>query len=155
MDVPEGTVDLATVMAHEYGHLLGWQDLDLQQYPGHLMAGELAVGERRGVGSLETTARGVDAEVQDVTMAVPTSRVDVFGDEEDVEPGTLVSARDELSLAAVAVPVPVRNVDRTVEQELAGTDLLPIGRARGGELELAGPDLSLLDDLFADVNLLD
>jgi hypothetical protein len=42
-----------------------------------------------------------------------------------------------------------------VEQELAGRDLLPIGRAREGELNLVGPDLSLLDDLFADVNLLD
>jgi hypothetical protein len=153
-DVPEGTVDLATVMAHEYGHLLGWQDLDLQQYPGHLMAGELAVGERRGVGSLETVARGVDAEVHDVSVAVPTPRVDVFGDEEDVEPGTLVTAGDKLSLAAVPVSVPVRNVDRKVEQELAGRDLLPIGRASNGESNLVGLDLSLLDELFADVNLL-
>jgi hypothetical protein len=154
VDVPEGTVDLATVMAHEYGHLLGWQDLDPQQYPGHLMAAELAVGERRGVGSLETVARGANAEVPDVSVVVPTSRVDVFGDEEDVELGALVTARDELSLAAAPVAVSVRNVDRAVEQELAGRDLLPIGRTRGGELELAGPDLSLLDDLFADVNLL-
>jgi hypothetical protein len=97
----------------------------------------------------------VDAEVPDVSVAVPTPRVDVFGDEQDVEPGALVTARDELSLVAVPGAVPARNVDRAVEQELAGRDLLPTGRARGGELDLVGPDLSLLDDLFADVNLLD
>jgi hypothetical protein len=99
----------------------------------------------------------VDAEVPDVSVVVPTPRVDVFGDEQDVEPGTLVTAGDELSLAAVPVPVavPVRNVNWTAKQDLAGTELLPIGRAREGESNLVGPDLSLLDDLFADVNLLD
>jgi hypothetical protein len=96
----------------------------------------------------------VDAEVHDVSVAVPTPRVDVFGDEEDVEPGSLVTARDELSLVAVPGAVPARKVDRPVKQDLAGTDLLPIGKAREGELDLAGSDLSLLDDLFADVNLL-
>jgi hypothetical protein len=65
-----------------------------------------------------------------------------------------VTAGDEVSLAAVPLSVPVRNVDRPVKQDLAGTDLLPIGKAREGELDLAGSDLSLLDDLFADVNLL-
>jgi hypothetical protein len=92
MDVPEGTIDLATVMAHEYGHILGWQDLDPQQYPGHLMAGELEVGERRSVGDLQVAPRGVDVEVPEVSVVVPTRRVDVFGEEEPVDVGNAIAA---------------------------------------------------------------
>jgi autotransporter-associated beta strand protein len=52
--VPSGTIDLATVMAHEFGHLLGWRDLDPERNPGHLMSAELSVGESR---SVETVLR--------------------------------------------------------------------------------------------------
>jgi hypothetical protein len=79
-------------MAHEYGHILGWQDLDPQQYPGHLMAGELEVGERRSVGDLLMAPRGVDVEVPEVSVVVPTRRLDVFGEEEPVVVGNSITA---------------------------------------------------------------
>jgi hypothetical protein len=49
VDVSEGAIDRATVMAHEYGHLVGWLNPDPEKFSGHLMAGELVAGERRGV----------------------------------------------------------------------------------------------------------
>ncbi|MEY3459281.1 MAG: hypothetical protein RL215_2438, partial [Planctomycetota bacterium] len=47
--VPSGTIDLVTVLTHEFGHRLGLEDLDTQQFPGHIMAAELQPGERRSV----------------------------------------------------------------------------------------------------------
>ena len=42
--------DPLTVMLHEFGHVLGLDDLDPQTHTHELMAAALAPGERRGVG---------------------------------------------------------------------------------------------------------
>jgi hypothetical protein len=42
-----GRIDLLTVLAHEYGHALGLDDLDLDSHAGDLMAEALAAGLRR------------------------------------------------------------------------------------------------------------
>jgi hypothetical protein len=139
-------------MAHEYGHLLGWQDLDPQQYPGHLMAGELAVGERRGVETLDVVRQGVEPAVPEVSVVVPARRVDVFRKEETGVVG------------AGLVVLPVRGnvtVDesrvRGVVRESVGDLTGPVDVRNSTRLGIdAGvdSDLSLLDDLFADLSLL-
>jgi len=140
-------------MAHEYGHLLGWQDLDPQQAPGHLMAGELAVGERRGVETLGRAVRGVEAVTEpQVSVVVRARGVDLFREEEggDVGAGLIVvPVRDaELAIASLV---------KGVEGESDG-DLVRGADIRSGQREgrSAGidSDLSLIDDLFADLNLL-
>ena len=40
-------IDLLTVLVHEFGHVLGYVDLDAAQHTGHVMAEELAPGLRR------------------------------------------------------------------------------------------------------------
>jgi hypothetical protein len=152
LDVPAGTIDLATVMAHEYGHLLGWQDLDPQQYPDHLMAGELAVGERRGVETLDVVAQGADAAAPEVSVVVPARGVDVFREEETGDAVTgliLVPVRDvELVNGAL-----VKRVESESDGDLAG-DIVVRDRNRSGENAGIDADLSLIDDLFADLSLL-
>jgi fibronectin type 3 domain-containing protein len=46
--------DLLTVLTHELGHVLGYDDLDPQQYPDHIMAGVL----QPGTGRIEIAAGG-------------------------------------------------------------------------------------------------
>ncbi|MGV2335241.1 MAG UNVERIFIED_CONTAM: hypothetical protein LVR18_14385 [Planctomycetaceae bacterium] len=149
VDVPAGTIDLATVMAHEYGHLLGWQDLDPQQYPGHLMAGELESGERRSVGDLAIAPRGMDAVVPEVSVVVPTRRADVFGEEESVEVGTAVAVSGRLGLIAY----PVKTVESEVDGDVTGGVDLQSGK-QVGVSGMIDSELSLLDDIFADISLL-
>jgi hypothetical protein len=155
LDVPAGTIDLATVMAHEYGHLLGWQDLDLQQYPGHLMAGELAVGERRGVETLDVVARGSEPAVpavSEVSVVVPTRGVDVFREEETGDVGA----------GMIVVPVrgglpAIASLEKRVESELEGDQaggVVVRDRSRSESNGRIDADLSLIDDLFADLSLL-
>jgi len=42
-----GDMDLLTVVMHELGHVLGFEDLDPEEYPHDLMSGTLATGVRR------------------------------------------------------------------------------------------------------------
>jgi hypothetical protein len=148
-DVPAGTVDLATVMAHEYGHLLGWQDLDPEQYSGHLMAGELAVGERRGVETLFVQGRLQDVDAAEMVPQQGTSRVDLFGTSKTVAIASQPWEDREVSVAESGAPEPtkdgVRPTDAEPALELRDND----NRALGSDQRL-GEDLSLLDDLFAD-----
>jgi hypothetical protein len=44
---PQRGMDLFTVVTHELGHVLGLADVDADLYPEDIMAGRLAVGERR------------------------------------------------------------------------------------------------------------
>ncbi|MCI0461065.1 MAG: hypothetical protein L0Z62_29300, partial [Gemmataceae bacterium] len=43
----EGAIDLLTVLLHEFGHVLGFDDLDPGLVPHHIMTGDLATGTRR------------------------------------------------------------------------------------------------------------
>ncbi|MFM7057511.1 MAG: hypothetical protein ACKO2P_11385, partial [Planctomycetota bacterium] len=152
IDVPEGTVDLATVMAHEYGHLLGWQDLDPQEYAGHLMAGELSVGERRGVEALGIVARSAEAVVSDVSVVVPTRGVDVFREEETGDAGAalaVVSAPGHLPVNGSSVESVTENCESQGTGATVRRPHQPIGRE-----SILDRELSLLDDLFADLSLL-
>jgi hypothetical protein len=151
-DVPEGTIDLATVMAHEYGHILGWQDLDPQQYPGHLMAGELEVGERRSVGNLSVAARGVDVEMPEVSVVVPTRQNDVFRGEEPVEVGNAIAVEPMREGLAV-IAYPAKNVESEVDGDVTGGVEYRPGKQVGSR-DGVDTELSLLDDLFADMSLL-
>jgi hypothetical protein len=151
-EVPAGTIDLATVMAHEYGHLLGWQDLDPQQYPGHLMAGELAVGERRSVETLDVVARGSEPAVPEVSVVVPARGEDVFRKEEvgDVGAGmVVVPVRGD----AMAVGSSVKKVEGESGVDLTGVVDVQDSERLGGNAGIDS-DLSLIDDLFADLSLL-
>jgi hypothetical protein len=152
VDVPEGTIDLATVMAHEYGHILGWQDLNPQQYPGHLMAGELEVGERRSVGDLQVAPRGVDVEVPEVSVVVPTRRVDVFSEEKPVDVGNAIAAAPH-EVIWPALAYPLKNVESEVDGDVPGGIEYRSGKQVGSG-DGVDSDLSLLDDLFADMSLL-
>jgi hypothetical protein len=155
LEVPAGTIDLATVMAHEYGHLLGWQDLDPQQYPDHLMAGELAVGERRGVETLDVVARGSEPavpEVAVVAVVVPGRGVDVFREEEVEETGAgmiVVPVRGGMP----AIGSSVKQVEGESEVDLTGVIDVQDSKRLGREAGIDS-DLSLIDDLFADLSLL-
>jgi hypothetical protein len=140
---------LATVMAHEFGHLVGWSDLDPEQYPGHLMAGELAVGERRGVSSLDTAAVVVEPQSQNTSVAVSAQPMDLSANEEPLEAGTLVAAASDLAV----ISVPSRREDQKADQDSTGRANLPSGKSREANSTLDST-LSLLDDLFSDLSLL-
>jgi hypothetical protein len=147
--VPEGTVDLATVMAHEFGHLVGWSDLDPEQYPGHLMAGELAVGERRGVGSLDTATVVGEPQSQNTSVAVSAQPMDLSANEQPLEAGTLLAAANDLAV----ISVHARREDPKVDRDATGKAVLPSIKAPEADTPL-GSSLSLLDDLFSDLSLL-
>ena len=46
-------MDLLTVLAHEFGHVLGLEDLDAALDPHDIMADELAAGVRKGVSQVD------------------------------------------------------------------------------------------------------
>ena len=83
---------------------------------------------------------------------VPTRRVDVFREEESVDVGIAIAVEPiRERLAAIAYP------EKNVESEIDG-DVTEGGDPRSGKQVGSGDgvdsDLSLLDDLFADMNLL-
>jgi hypothetical protein len=150
-DVPAGTVDLATVMAHEYGHLLGWQDLDPEQYSGHLMAGELAVGERRGVETLAIEGRSQGADLADAVVPTRAVAVPLFGEAAAAAGAVVVREEREAAAADPVEQASVPNERRLspAERVLEGARR---GESKGSGVEEVGHDLSVLDDLFADLN---
>jgi hypothetical protein len=136
-------------MAHEFGHLVGWSDLDPEQYPGHLMAGELAAGERRGVGSLDNAAVVVESKSQSTSVAVSAQPMDLSANEQPLEAGTLLAAANDLAM----ISVPARREDRKVNQHATGKAILPSSQSPEADTPLSS-SLSLLDDLFSDLSLL-
>jgi hypothetical protein len=94
----------------------------------------------------------VNIAVPEVSIVVPTRRMDVFGEEEPVDIGNAIAAPPARGgLAAIAYPV------KNVESEVAG-DVTGGGEYQSGKQVGAGGgvdrELSLLDDLFADLSLL-
>ncbi len=72
---PQG-IDLLTVVTHELGHVLGRPDLDPGLHPHEIMAGSLAVGQRRGPG----LPRAAQFAATDLSLAGYRGVVDqVFG----------------------------------------------------------------------------
>ncbi|MFM8479104.1 MAG: hypothetical protein ACKOEO_25230, partial [Planctomycetaceae bacterium] len=152
LEAPAGTIDLATVMAHEYGHLLGWQDLDSQRFPGHLMAGELAVGERRGVETLDMPVRTADPAVSDVSVVVSARRVDVFSEQEPGDAGAALAVVSTEGRLRSTVPL-VRNLENEADGHLTGGADVRDSKRKGRDAGIDS-DLSLIDDVFSDLSLL-
>jgi hypothetical protein len=178
IEVPEGTVDLATVLTHEFGHLVGWSDLDAEQYPGHLMAGELGVGERRGVGELGVeVGRGVDGRGRpSYGEGVDGRGRPSYGSgltDRDVRPtyGGGVDGRGRPSYGSRLTDKDVRPtygggvdgrgrpsygtgpVGRKAGHYQNGLAVLPAGESLESDSNI-DPNLSVLDDFFADLSFL-
>ena len=87
--VPANQVDLLSVVLHELGHIVGYGDLDPQQFPNSLMAGEIQAGQERGLEGFDlasgtnrsdanTTVAAAVAGNSDKTLSQPSS-ADLFG----------------------------------------------------------------------------
>ncbi|MEY3175784.1 MAG: hypothetical protein RLZZ436_3698, partial [Planctomycetota bacterium] len=134
-----------------YGHLLGWQDLDPEQYSGHLMAGELAVGERRGVETLAIEGRSQGADLADAVVPTRAVAVPLFGEAAAAAGAVVVREEREAAAADPVEQASVPNERRLspAERVLEGARR---GESKGSGVEEVGHDLSVLDDLFADLN---
>ncbi|MEY3172561.1 MAG: hypothetical protein RLZZ436_474, partial [Planctomycetota bacterium] len=131
--------------------LLGWQDLDPEQYSGHLMAGELAVGERRGVETLAIEGRSQEPESADAVVPTRAVAVPLFGEAAAAAGALVVREEREAAAADMAgrASVPDERRLRPADRVLGGGRR---GENTGSGVEGVGHDLSVLDDVFADLN---
>ena len=171
--VPEGTMDLLTVLTHEMGHVLGLSDLDGQATPDSLMAGTLQPGQRRSVSSADLLSGGASAEGRDLIAATDTAapadstsliasgspinngdvvvRVDRIDSESDSDLGRMISADwlrqlsgiDQTNLPSTSQPVVKVKAQQTLTQPAT------IGQSVAGPVETQ-EDLQLLDSMFTD-----
>jgi len=104
------------------------------------------------VETLDMAARGADASVPEVSVVVPTRGVDVFREEEsgDAGAGMIVVPVRGGEMAPGSI---VKKVEIESDGELAG-DLVVRDRSRSGSSAGVDAELSLIDDLFADLSLL-
>ena len=144
--VPDGTMDLLTVLTHEMGHVLGLSDLDGQATPDSLMAGTLQPGQRRSVSSADLLSGGAvvgTATGAEAIVGNSADRLDLTAWTDGDETSLVDSALPEIpELPAVASPVKLVS-----KQQRPG--LLP---GQGGVLSVPAKkqdELDLLDDLFA------
>jgi hypothetical protein len=142
--VPDGTMDLLTVLTHEMGHVLGFSDLDGQSTPDSLMAGTLQPGQRRSVSSADLLSGGAGVGTgTGVAVGNSADRLDLTtwtDDDETTLPGSAVPEVQELHAA-------VSPVKLVTKQQRPG--VLP---GQGGVLSVPAKkqdELDLLDDLFA------
>jgi hypothetical protein len=97
-------------------------------------------------------ARAADAAISDMPIVVPARRVDLFREEEPGDAVTgfiVVSVRDGERVHGALV----KRVESESNGDLAG-DIIVRDRNRSGENAGIDADLSLIDDLFADLSLL-
>jgi hypothetical protein len=116
------------------------------------MAGELAVGERRGVETLDMAARGSEPAVSEVSVVVPTRGVDVFRKEEVGVVGAglvVLPVRGD----AMALGSSVKKAEGESGVDLTGVVDVRDSKRLGRTADIDS-DLSLIDDLFADLSLL-
>jgi hypothetical protein len=86
--LPTSSYDLLTVVTHELGHVLGYDDLDPDHHSDHIMTGVL----QPGVGRVEIAASGRGSELADLLGPAAGGRgpLWVAGAERDSESGTLL-----------------------------------------------------------------
>jgi hypothetical protein len=148
-EVPAGMIDLLTVMTHEFGHRLGYHDLDAANHPGHIMAGSLQPGERRSVATTRpvTVQPAVAEHATAIDRPVEIERTDLFAAAESVD----ASVASRISpLAMTSDTAFSAAVDSAERQTLASAPIRLIGEPASAS-GFASASLSLLDDLFADL----
>ncbi|MFM7058194.1 MAG: hypothetical protein ACKO2P_14845 [Planctomycetota bacterium] len=148
-EVPAGMIDLLTVMTHEFGHRLGYEDLDTANHPGHIMAGVLQPGERRSATTARTaTVQPIVAE-RPVAIDRPTEieQVDLFAGAESSD----VELAGRVSLLEQNLTTPSNAVTESTDlRTLRDLPVRLIPEPTSAPENVWG-GLSLLDDLFADV----
>jgi len=148
-EVPAGMMDLLTVMTHELGHRLGYEDLDASANNGHIMAGVLRPGERRQAITARTMVpqQPVSVPSAEITAVTPEKTADLFA----------VNNADVSGVASrISPPVETSSAEHfTSAKSIDGRPQQPAPVRLLLETESASSDsssqLSLLDDLFADV----
>jgi hypothetical protein len=147
-EVPPGMIDLLTVLTHEFGHRLGFDDLDAERHPGHIMAESLRPGERRVAAHARVVAH--QQPIVEPTIDIPAesqradSSLSASCESADTSAATLIAPPRSAFLRGVPTgPADRRTLQRTsvrgIQVPLAVTE-----ESAGG--------LSLLDDLFAEFN---
>jgi hypothetical protein len=145
--VPEGTMDLLTVLTHEMGHVLGLSDLDGQATPDSLMAGTLQPGQRRAVSSADLLSGGAGVGTETgtgVSVGTSADQIDLTAWTDSGDTALVSHAVPETS----ELPAMATHVKLVSKQHRPG--LLP---GQGSILSVPAKkqdELDLLDDLFAD-----
>jgi hypothetical protein len=149
-EVPAGTIDLLTVMTHEFGHRLGYDDLDTASNPGHIMAGSLQPGERRSVTTERPAAlrQPPVAATEEIAVPAQSETSDLFAVDQsaDATVASRISAQELVQF--VSRPTAAIESDR---QTLKLTSPSWIQGPVSVSESSADIGLSQLDDLFADV----
>jgi len=96
--------------------------------------------------------RGVDVEMPEVSVVVPTRQMDVFREEEPAEVGNAIAV-EPMRGGLAAIAYPVKNVESEIDRDVTKDVEYPTGKQIGSG-DGIDSELSLLDDLFADMSLL-
>jgi hypothetical protein len=149
-EVPAGMIDLLTVMTHEFGHRLGYYDLDAANYPGHIMAGSLQPGERRSVATARpvTVQPAVAQSPASIDRPVEIERTDLFAAAVSAE-ASVASRISPLAMTSDTL-ISTAAVNSAERQTLESAPFRLIGEPASASGS-ASASLSLLDDLFADL----
>jgi hypothetical protein len=147
--VPDGTMDLLTVLTHELGHVLGLSDLDGQQTPDRIMAGTLQPGQRRSV-SVADLLTGDQPMPNDVAPAVggwaPVD--DLFAESDSAAAGESTAA------TRIALDTEAIVLQPAMGTQGQATNKLPKQARVAGQGTVipmkSQQELDLLDDLFTD-----
>ncbi|MFM7037774.1 MAG: beta strand repeat-containing protein [Planctomycetaceae bacterium] len=148
-EVPAGMMDLLTVMTHELGHRLGYEDLDASANNGHIMAGVLRPGERRQAITARTMVpqQPVSVPSAEITAVTPEKTADLFAANDADVSGVASRISPPIETSTAEHFTSAKSIDGRPQQPAPVRLLL--------ETESASSDsssqLSLLDDLFADV----
>jgi hypothetical protein len=147
-EVPAGMMDLLTVMTHEFGHRLGYDDLDSSANSGHIMAGSLLPGERRSAITARTMVpqQPVSEPAAELPAVSPERLADLFEANESLDSGIASRISTQAAISTIPQPAPAESNNRPRQQPTPVRFELQPEAATQDSLSR----LSLLDDLFAD-----
>jgi hypothetical protein len=148
-EVPAGMMDLLTVMTHELGHRLGYDDLDPSSNAGHIMAGVLRPGERRHAITARTMVppQPVSEPVAEMIALGPVKPADLFAASESAVSGLAGRIASPVETSIEQYITPASSVDGQPQQPAPVRVLTESKSVSSDEPN----QLSLLDDVFADV----